>query len=72
MSKLVEKQSTGGDVPNQKFKIHGYTSWINMRLNPFGITMGNVLMDILKETNMKFLLQSFTGSRDDKFTTFER
>ena len=55
-----------------KTRIHGYTAWINMRLLPFEQSLSNVLMDLLRGTNMKFLLESFTGENNEKFQSFEK
>ena len=43
-----------------------------MRLTPFDQSLNNVLMDILRGTNMKYLLQSFTGKNSDKFQSFDK
>jgi hypothetical protein len=53
-------------------KIHGYTAWINMRLEPYDHCLNNVLMDLLKGTNMKYLLQGYTGRENDKLTSFDK
>lgn len=53
-------------------RTHGYTSWINMRLSPFEQALNNVIMDILRGTNMKYLLQSYTGQKNEKFQSFEK
>jgi hypothetical protein len=55
-----------------KTRIHGYTAWVNMRLTPFEKSLSNVLMDLLRGTNMKLLLESFTGEPNEKFTSFEK
>lgn len=55
-----------------KTRIHGYTAWINMRLTPFEQSLANVLMDLLRGTNMKYLVQSYTGEKNDKFQSFEK
>jgi hypothetical protein len=52
-------------------KVHGYTSWANMRVSAYDHSMNNVLMDILTGTNMKYLIQSYTGQKNDKFNTFD-
>lgn len=53
-------------------RIHGYTGWINMRLAPFNRSLSNVLMDLLRGTNMKYLLESYTGKDNDKFESLEK
>ena len=53
-------------------RIHGYTGWINMRLAPFNRSLSNVLMDLLRGTNMKYLLESYTGVKNDKFQSLEK
>lgn len=53
-------------------RIHGFTSWINMRLLPFEKGLGNVLADLMKGTNMKMLLQSVTGTTTEKIQSFEK
>lgn len=53
-------------------RIHGYTGWINMRLIPFDHSLSNVLIDLLQGTNMKYLLESYTGQINDKFQSFEK
>jgi len=53
-----------------KTRVHGYTAWVNMRLTPFEHSLNNILMDLLRGTNMKYLLQSFTGFKNEKFTSF--
>lgn len=71
-----QSRSTSGQnhppILYQNFKIHGFTSWINMRLTPFDLMMSNVLNDLLNGTNMKYLMQSFTGVKDEKSSTFEK
>ena len=53
-------------------RTHGYTGWINMRLTPYEQSLNNIIMDILRGTNMKYLLQSYTGQKNDKFQSFEK
>lgn len=53
-------------------RIHGYTSWINVRLLPFERSLNNILMDLLRGTNMKIILESFTGEKNEKFQSFEK
>lgn len=53
-------------------RIHGFTAWANMRLLPFEHSLGNILMDFLNGTNMKYFLQSFTGKSNEKFTSFDK
>lgn len=52
-------------------KIHGYTAWVNMRLLPYNHGLDNVVMDLLRGTNMKYLVQSMTGRDWEKLQTFE-
>ncbi len=53
-------------------RTHGYTGWINMRLTPYEQSLNNIIMDILRGTNMKYLLQSYTGEKNEKFQSFEK
>ncbi|CAF2762566.1 unnamed protein product [Rotaria sp. Silwood2] len=53
-------------------RIHGFTSWINMRLMPFEQGLSNILTDLMKGTNMKMLLQSVTGTTTEKIQSFEK
>jgi hypothetical protein len=53
-------------------RIHGFTSWINMRLLPFEQGLSHVLTDLMKGTNMKMLLQSVTGTTTEKIQSFEK
>jgi len=53
-------------------RIHGFTSWINMRLMPFEQGLSNILTDLLQGTNMKLLLQSVTGTTTEKIQSFEK
>ncbi|CAF1627636.1 unnamed protein product [Adineta ricciae] len=53
-------------------RIHGFTSWVNMRLLPYDKGLGNVLLDLMKGTNMKMLLQSVTGTTTEKIQSFEK
>ncbi|CAF1414359.1 unnamed protein product [Adineta ricciae] len=53
-------------------RIHGFTSWVNMRLLPYDKGLGNVLIDLMKGTNMKMLLQSVTGTTTEKIQSFEK
>lgn len=53
-------------------RIHGFTSWINMRLLPFEQGLNNILLDLMKGTNMKMLLQSVTGTTTEKIQSFEK
>ena len=39
-------------------RINGFTAWVNLRLAPSGHFMHNILTDLLKGYNMKFLLES--------------
>jgi hypothetical protein len=56
-----------------KTRIHGYTAWVNMRLTPYEKSLSNVLMDLLRGTNMKILLESFTGEENQRFEqSFEK
>lgn len=42
-----------------------------MRLTPFDHSLNNILMDLLRGTNIKYLLQSFTGFNSEKFQSFD-
>ncbi|XP_078504085.1 uncharacterized protein LOC144762712 [Lissotriton helveticus] len=42
-------------------KINGFSAWINVRLFVFDCQVNNVLTEIFQGTNMKHLLESFTG-----------
>ena len=53
-------------------RTHGYTGWVNMRLTPYEQSLNNIIMDILRGTNMKYLLQSYTGQKNEKFQSFEK
>ena len=53
-------------------RTHGYTGWVNMRLTPYEQSLNNIIMDILRGTNMKYLLQSYTGEKNEKFQSFEK
>jgi hypothetical protein len=53
-------------------RIHGFTSWINMRLMPFEQGLSNILTDLMQGTNMKLLLQSVTGTTTEKIQSFEK
>ena len=53
-------------------RIRGFTSWINMRLMPFEHGLNNVILDLMKGTNMKMLLQSVTGTTTEKIQSFEK
>lgn len=57
---------------NVSSRVHGFTAWANMRLNPFDHSLGNILMDLLRGTNMKYFLQSFTGKKNDKFSSLDK
>ena len=57
---------------HDKSRIHGFTSWINMRLMPFEQGLSNILTDLMKGTNMKLLLQSVTGTTTEKIQSFEK
>jgi hypothetical protein len=56
----------------QLSRVHGFTSWINMRLMPFDEALNNILTDLMKGTNMKMLLQSVTGTTWEKIQSFEK
>jgi hypothetical protein len=43
-----------------------------MRLNPFEQSLSNILMDLLRGTNMKYLLESFTGENNEKIQSLEK
>ena len=64
--KLMEKPEL------ETTRIHGLTSWVNMRLLPYDKGLGNVLIELMKGTNMKMLLQSVTGTTTEKIQSFER
>jgi hypothetical protein len=53
-------------------RIHGFTSWINMRLMPFEQGLSNILTDLMQGTNMKMLLQSVTGTTTERIQSFEK
>lgn len=59
-------------IMNQKFKERGFIAWINMRLTPFDMHLTNILEEILAATNLKYLMQSITGVKDDKFVTLDK
>ncbi|XP_022088281.1 uncharacterized protein LOC110977993 isoform X2 [Acanthaster planci] len=52
-------------------RINGFTSWVNLRLKPYNMLMNNVIMDLLKGTNLKMLLQSMTGIDNKKLQNFD-
>ncbi len=58
-------------IQNQNFKIHGFTAWLNMRLTPYDLLTSDILNELFTGANMKFLIQSFTGTKDEKFSTFD-
>jgi hypothetical protein len=53
-------------------RIHGFTSWINMRLMPFEQGLTNILTDLMTGTNMKMLLESVTGTTTEKIESFDK
>jgi hypothetical protein len=55
-----------------KAKTHCYTAWVNMRLTPLNQSMSNVLMDLLQGTNMKVLMEAFTGHKFERIHSFDR
>lgn len=57
---------------SSRSRIHGFTAWANMRLKPFEHSLGNILMDLLRGTNIKYFLESFTGKKNDKFSSFDK
>jgi hypothetical protein len=65
---FLKMDSNGIDLS----RIHGFTSWINMRLMPFEQGLSNILTDLMQGTNMKMLLQSVTGTTTEKIQTFEK
>ena len=44
---------------------------INMRLTPYDLSLNNILVELFRGTHMKFLVQSFTGRKTDKFQSFD-
>ena len=53
-------------------RVHGFTSWINMRLMPFEQGLSHILADLMKGTNLKMWLQSVTGTTTEKIQSFEK
>ena len=53
-------------------KTRGFTAWANMRLVMFDQTTSNIVSDLTKGVYMKYLLQSYTGNKDEKFQSFDR
>ncbi|XP_015208239.2 uncharacterized protein [Lepisosteus oculatus] len=61
----------GGDIDNSVSKknaqmaflskINGFTSWANIRLMESGHHVNNVVKDLFTDTNLKALLESYTG-----------
>ncbi|XP_077994506.1 uncharacterized protein LOC144448226 [Glandiceps talaboti] len=56
---------------SMKTKINGFTAWVNLRLMPYNLLMNNVLMDLLKGTNMKMLIESLTGVENKRIQSFD-
>jgi hypothetical protein len=53
-------------------KTRGFTAWANMRMSTFDQTTNNIILDLLKGVYMKYLLQSYTGQKDEKFQSFDK
>uniref|UniRef100_H3B944 Uncharacterized protein n=1 Tax=Latimeria chalumnae TaxID=7897 RepID=H3B944_LATCH len=53
-------------------KVNGFTAWANMRLFAFSSRVNNVLTQLFSGTNMKALLQSFTGKPMKKMQSMDR
>ena len=53
-------------------KTRGLTAWANMRLNSFEQSTNNIVSDLTKGVYMKYLLQSYTGTKDEKFQSFDK
>ena len=47
-------------------KTHGFTAWVNMRLTPFDLQLSDVFEELLNGSNMRSLVQSYTGNKDEK------
>ncbi|XP_070560695.1 uncharacterized protein [Ptychodera flava] len=56
---------------SMRTKINGFTAWVNLRLMPYNLLMSNVLMDLLKGTNMKMLIESLTGIENKRIQSFD-
>ncbi|XP_033109700.1 uncharacterized protein LOC117110957, partial [Anneissia japonica] len=52
-------------------RINGFTAWVNFRLKPYDHLLSNVLMDLLKGTNIKMLIQSLTGVENKKLQSLD-
>ncbi|XP_071956727.1 uncharacterized protein [Antedon mediterranea] len=52
-------------------KINGFTAWVNFRLQSYDHLLNNVIMDLLKGTNLKMLIQSLTGVDNKKLKSFD-
>lgn len=53
-------------------KTRGLTAWANMRLISFDQSTSNIVADLMKGVYMKYILQSYTGVKDDKFQSFDK
>ncbi|PIK38560.1 hypothetical protein BSL78_24599 [Apostichopus japonicus] len=52
-------------------KVNGITAWVNLRLKGYDLLLNNVLMDLMKGTNVKMLIQSLTGIDNKKLQSFD-
>ena len=52
-------------------RVRGFTAWVNLRLMPYDQLMNNVIMDLLTGTNMKYLMESMTGTTIGRFDSFD-
>ena len=57
---------------SNRAKTRGFTAWANMRLLPFDQQTNNISADLLRGVYMKYLLQSYTGQKDEKFQSFDK
>ncbi|XP_063783764.1 uncharacterized protein LOC134932872 isoform X2 [Pseudophryne corroboree] len=52
-------------------RVNGFTAWINMRLLEFNGHVNNILHDLFQGTNMRILLESFTGKALRRFESLD-
>lgn len=46
---------------SMRTRINGFTAWINLRMREFEVDLSDVLVDLMKGTNLKILIESMTG-----------
>lgn len=52
-------------------RVNGFTAWVNLRMREFGVSLADVLVDIMSGTNLKVLVESIIGKEIANVQSFD-